>query len=160
VSRNSGTRRIREDTQGHEQGANQVQEDTEGPAGIPKDTSPRVRDREAPGSNPGPPTNFEFKNVNYCFTPSLPCHSRVTDFPAYGTMYGVKRTTIYLPEGLKSSLARAAHEAGRTEADLFREGVERLLQSRHTEPRLPLFTSGKPDLAENVDELLAGFGEE
>src|SRR5258708_7863354 len=37
VSRNSGTRRIREDTQGHEQGANQVQEDTQGTAGIRKD---------------------------------------------------------------------------------------------------------------------------
>ncbi len=39
VSRNSGTRRIREDTQGHEQDANQVREDTGGPAGILKDTS-------------------------------------------------------------------------------------------------------------------------
>jgi len=59
VSRNSGTRRIREDTQGHEQGANQVREDTGGPAGILKDTSfAPVRDREAPGSNPGPPINF------------------------------------------------------------------------------------------------------
>ena len=75
-------------------------------------------------------------------------------------MYGVKRTTIYLPEDLKNSLARAAHEAGRTEADLIREGVERLLQSRHAEPKLPLFSSGKPNLAENVDELLTGFGEE
>src|SRR2546427_6338359 len=38
VSRNSGTRRIREDRQGHDQGADQVQEDTGGPAGILKDT--------------------------------------------------------------------------------------------------------------------------
>jgi hypothetical protein len=74
-------------------------------------------------------------------------------------MYGVKRTTIYLPEALKSTLARAAHEEGRTEADLIREGIERLLQERHTEPRLPLFKSGKPDLAENVDRELDGFGE-
>ena len=41
MSRNSGTRRIREDTQGHDQGANQVQGDTVGPAGTPKDTSLR-----------------------------------------------------------------------------------------------------------------------
>ena len=75
-------------------------------------------------------------------------------------MYGVKRTTIYLPDDLKSTLARAAQEEGRTEADLVREGVERLLQARQPEPRLPLFSSGKPHLAENVDELLAGFGEE
>jgi hypothetical protein len=39
VSRNSGTRRIREDTQGHDQGANQAQEDTGGAAGIRKDTT-------------------------------------------------------------------------------------------------------------------------
>src|SRR5450759_5618345 len=57
VSRNSGTRRIREDTQGHEQGANQVQEDTGGVARILKDTSPRrfgtVRPRvQIPGPRP------------------------------------------------------------------------------------------------------------
>jgi hypothetical protein len=57
VSRNSGTRRVREDTQGHDQGANQVQEDTGGPAGIRKDTSPRrfgtVRPRvQIPGPRP------------------------------------------------------------------------------------------------------------
>jgi hypothetical protein len=74
-------------------------------------------------------------------------------------MYGVKRTTIYLPEDLKGSLARAAHEEGRTEADLIREGIATFLRSRHPEPRVPLFTSGIPDLAENVDKLLAGFGD-
>ena len=26
-------------------------------------------------------------------------------------------------------------------------------------PRLPLFASGQPDLAEHIDEALAGFGE-
>jgi hypothetical protein len=78
----------------------------------------------------------------------------------YGIMYGVKRTTIYLPDDLKSTLARAAEEEGRTEADLIREGVERLLRARHPEPRVPLFASGKHDLAENADKLLAGFGEE
>jgi hypothetical protein len=57
MSRNSGTRRIREDTQGHEQGANQVQEDTGGPEGKLKDTSRRrfgtVRPRvQIPGPRP------------------------------------------------------------------------------------------------------------
>jgi hypothetical protein len=57
VSRNSGTRRIREDTQGHVQGANQVRGDTVGPAGILKDTSLRrfgtVRPRvQIPGPRP------------------------------------------------------------------------------------------------------------
>jgi hypothetical protein len=86
--------------------------------------------------------------------------TRLTIDLTYGMIYGVKRTTIYLPEELKSTLARAAEEEGRSEADLIREGVELLLRSRNPEPRLPLFTSGKPDLAENVEELLAGFGEE
>src|SRR5436309_5972305 len=64
VSRNSGTRRIREDTQGHDQGANQVQEDTGGPAGILKDTSPRrfgtLRPRvQIPGPRPTPYARVE-----------------------------------------------------------------------------------------------------
>jgi len=74
-------------------------------------------------------------------------------------MYGVQRTTIYLPESLKRTLARAAHEEGRSEADLIREGLERLLEARHAKPKLPLFKSGKPDLAENVDRDLDGSGE-
>jgi hypothetical protein len=77
----------------------------------------------------------------------------------YGMMYGMHRTTIYLPDALKAELARAAAEEGRTEADLIREGVEQLLRSRNAEPRLPLFQSGHPNLADNVDTLLAGFGE-
>jgi hypothetical protein len=64
VSRNSGTRRIREDTQGHDQGANQAQEDTGGAAGIRKDTTlgrfgtvrPRVQ-------IPGPRPVSEFRNI-------------------------------------------------------------------------------------------------
>jgi len=35
----------------------------EEPAGRGRTRSTQVRDREAPGSNPGPPTNFEFRTV-------------------------------------------------------------------------------------------------
>jgi len=78
----------------------------------------------------------------------------------YGNMYGVRKTTVYVPEPLKAQLARAAAESGRSEADLIREGIE-LVSARvgGVEPRLPLFASGQPDLAERVDEHLAGFGE-
>jgi hypothetical protein len=78
----------------------------------------------------------------------------------YGTMGGMRKTTVYLPEGLKSELARAAVESGRSEADLIREGIE-LVTGRvgGAEPRLPLFESGDPDLARRVDEYLVGFGE-
>jgi hypothetical protein len=39
-----------------------------------------VRDREAPGSNPGPPTNFEFKIADFGRRRKTGGHSRVTDF--------------------------------------------------------------------------------
>jgi hypothetical protein len=71
----------------------------------------------------------------------------------------MRKTTVYLPERLKADLALAAVESGRSEADLIREGIE-LVTARvgGTEPLLPLFASGTPDLAERVDEHLAGFG--
>jgi hypothetical protein len=77
----------------------------------------------------------------------------------YGTMYGVIRTTVYLPDELKTALERTARVTGRSEADLIREGVRRVTEERPApEPRV-LFSSGIADLAENVDRHLEGFGE-
>lgn len=80
----------------------------------------------------------------------------------YGTMYGVKRTTVYLPEDLKARLEAAASKAGATEAEVIREALEAELRLRERPPlRLPLFESrGSPsDSARRVDEILAeGFG--
>jgi len=75
-------------------------------------------------------------------------------------MGGMEKTTVYLPDDLKVALRRASRSTGRSEADLIREGIG-LVTGTHrvAEPRLPLFESGKPDLAERVDELLDGFGE-
>ena len=75
-------------------------------------------------------------------------------------MGGVEKTTVYLPDELKQGLRRAARATGRSEADLIREGIG-LVTGTHriAEPRLPLFESGQVDLAERVDEELAGFGE-
>ncbi len=74
-------------------------------------------------------------------------------------MYGMHRTTVYLPDELSSRLARTARELARSEASLIREGVELAIERAAPEPRLPLLESGQSDLAERVDELLAGFGE-
>jgi hypothetical protein len=73
----------------------------------------------------------------------------------------MERTTVYLTETQKRALERASRLTGRSEAELIREGVE-VVTSRHqvAEPVLPLFESGLPDLAEQVDEALEGFGEE
>lgn len=70
------------------------------------------------------------------------------------------KTTIYLPEPLKRQLERLAKRVGRSEAQLIRDAVERAVQERGApRPRLPLFASNDPHLAERVDEALAGFGE-
>lgn len=79
----------------------------------------------------------------------------------YGSMYGVKKTTIYLPEELKADLERVAHEEGRSEADIVREAVATAIESRTPpRPRLPLTGEplGDPTASERVDELLNEFG--
>ncbi len=80
----------------------------------------------------------------------------------YGMMYGVKRTTIYLPDELKARLEAAARVQGRTEADVIREALAQALESQPApRPRLPLTapTGEATNWAERVDELLdEGFG--
>jgi plasmid stability protein len=72
----------------------------------------------------------------------------------------MKKTTVYLPDGLKSALGRMAAEKGRSEAELIREAIGDLIRnSEQPRPRVPLFSSGDPTLAERVDEELRGFGE-
>jgi hypothetical protein len=75
-------------------------------------------------------------------------------------MYGMRRTTIYLPDELKRALERAAATDGTSEARFVRQALERAVQqARPPKPRLPLFSSGDRTLAERVDEALRGFGE-
>ena len=80
----------------------------------------------------------------------------------YVMMYGVKRTTIYLPDAMKAAIERAALEEGRTEADIIREAVSAALAlRRRPQPLIPLVKGGlgDPTIAERVDELLGeGFG--
>ncbi|MCU0313971.1 MAG: ribbon-helix-helix domain-containing protein [Solirubrobacteraceae bacterium] len=71
----------------------------------------------------------------------------------------MRRTTVYLPDELKLALERTARATGRSEADVIREGVERVTAGTAPHPALPLFDSGDPTLAERADELLEGFGE-
>jgi plasmid stability protein len=76
-------------------------------------------------------------------------------------MYGMVRTTIYLPDELKAALEQTARAEGRSEAEVVRSALA-TATAAHTypAPRLPLFDSGDATLAERVDEELArGFGE-
>ena len=72
----------------------------------------------------------------------------------------MEKTTVYLTDTQKRALSQAAKVSGLSEAELIREGID-TVTARHavSEPTLPLFDSGQPDLAERVDELLNGFGE-
>lgn len=72
----------------------------------------------------------------------------------------MEKTTVYLPAELKRALRRAAERRHTSEADLIREGVTIVTrQDEPPEPRLPLFASDDPTLAERVDEALSGFGD-
>ncbi len=71
------------------------------------------------------------------------------------------RTTVYLPDHIKTRLTAAAARRGRSEADLIREGVERVLDDEPAppKPRLGVCTLHDPTLPTRVDEALAeGFG--
>ena len=76
-------------------------------------------------------------------------------------MYGMRRTTVYLPDELKLALERTAALQGRSEAEIVRAAIlAATADHAYPEPRLPLFDSGDPTLADRVeDELAAGFGD-
>jgi len=77
----------------------------------------------------------------------------------YGMMYGMQKTTVYIPEDVKRALAQVAAARGVSEAELIREALRALTsQTTPPRPRLPLFKSGKSRLAERVDQALSGFG--
>lgn len=82
---------------------------------------------------------------------------------AYGMMYGVKRTTIYLTDAQKEQLERLSARTTRTEADLIREGVDQVLEAHRPRRRKPgvLFALSDPVLDDpnRMDEALEGFGE-
>ena len=80
---------------------------------------------------------------------------------AYGKIYGMKKTTVYLPAELKTSLRLMARDTGISEAELIRQAVgEKVLRHPRPRPRVPLTDRGlgDPEAAYRVDELLAGFG--
>jgi Ribbon-helix-helix protein, copG family len=76
----------------------------------------------------------------------------------YGNVYGMVKTTVYLPEELKGRLERLARDRGRSEAELIRTALEEFTARERPRPTLPLFSSGKP--ITDWDEAMKGFGED
>jgi hypothetical protein len=75
-------------------------------------------------------------------------------------MYGMEKTTVYLPKELKRALAEESRRRGVSEAELIRLGIAAITApGQQPRPTVPLFSSGQPGLARNIDEPLRGFGE-
>lgn len=84
-----------------------------------------------------------------------------TEDRAYGTMYGMRKTTLYLPEDLKLALERTATAQGKSEAEVVRSAIAAATaEPGYPTLRLPLFHSADATLADRVDgELASGFGD-
>ena len=82
----------------------------------------------------------------------------------YGSVGGMRKTTVYLPDALKRRLERCAREQGRSEADVIRAALdEYTARNGRRRPQLPLARgTGIPtDLAARDEEYLAqGFGKD
>ncbi|APA95649.1 ribbon-helix-helix domain-containing protein [Nocardia seriolae] len=73
------------------------------------------------------------------------------------------KTSVYLEPEQAARLKEAAEAAGRSEADLIREGIELVLLRSHRVRRTrpwPSFDSGDPGFAAAGEDLLGGaYGE-
>jgi hypothetical protein len=72
-----------------------------------------------------------------------------------GTLYGMVKTTVYLPEDLEVRLEAESTASGVSKAELIRRGIAMLLESsrRPKQARpLPVFTSGRALTAEQMDD--------
>lgn len=67
----------------------------------------------------------------------------------------MQKTTIYLPDDLKSAVSREARRRGIAEAEVIRRAIAQALE--RPQPRAGI-VAAEP-FADRADELLAGFGE-
>lgn len=71
------------------------------------------------------------------------------------------KTTIELPDDLKRQVEKAAKSDRRSQAAIIRDAIEEAMRRRsRPKPTFPLTTKRlpRPDMAENLDEYLKGFG--
>lgn len=82
-------------------------------------------------------------------------------FAIYGNH--MQKTTVYLDEETYRQLKRIAHGRGRPAAEMLREAVAEYTV-RYAPRRKPrsvgVFKSGRRDLGQRAEALLAGFGED
>jgi predicted DNA-binding protein len=73
------------------------------------------------------------------------------------------KTSVYLPDDLKSRLARAAQASGESEATIIRSALEQwlatMLRTASASAMLGSIDFGDPDFARSADKHLRGFGD-
>ena len=72
------------------------------------------------------------------------------------TIYGMIKTTIYLPKSLKREVERRARQRSCSEAEVIRQAIE--VAVSRPKPR-PGIISGDDLWGRNVEEYMKGFGE-
>ena len=77
------------------------------------------------------------------------------NYDSSGTIYGMNKTTVYLPEALKRGVEQLARQRACSEADVIRQAVQEAIS--RPEPR-PGIIPGDSAWAEKVDDHMAGFG--
>lgn len=75
-------------------------------------------------------------------------------------MYGMRKTTIYLTDQLKTAVERVAAESNQSEAEVIRTAVSHYTASDTSKrPAVAIFDDAFEPISHRVDELLAqGFG--
>ena len=73
------------------------------------------------------------------------------------TIYGMNKTTVYLPDDLKRGVERTAPRAGPArEAEVIRQAIQDAVSRPRPRPGI---IPGDSAWAESVDDCLSGFGE-
>ena len=73
-----------------------------------------------------------------------------------GTIYGMIKTTIYLPESLKREVARRARQLSCSEAEVIRQAIRDAVS--RPKPRHGIISGGNL-WGRHVDDYMKGFGE-
>lgn len=74
-----------------------------------------------------------------------------------GTICGMMKSTIYLPDEMDLKLSAEANATGISKAELIRRAIERLLDTSTRDRRsgpLPVFHSGRPRSPESMDDVI------
>lgn len=73
-------------------------------------------------------------------------------------MYGVNKTTLYLPDDLRHAVKSAAARDGISEAEVIRRAIRKEVGGGRPRPKGGLFAGDDP-IARDTDRYLQGFGE-